>query len=45
MLDQSRLNENISVAVRMRSSENARTRDHLGFSRQSSDNSSHEEAQ
>ena len=45
MLEQRRLNENISVAVRMRSSGNARTRDRSGFSRQSSDNSSHEEAQ
>ena len=45
VLEQRRLNENISVAVRMRSSGNTRTRDHSGFSRQSSDNSSHEEAQ
>ena len=42
VLEQCRLNENITVAVRIRSSGNARTRSCSGFSRQSSDNSSHE---
>ena len=45
MLEQRRLNENISVAIRMRSSGNSRTRDHSGSSRQSPKNVSHDEDQ
>ena len=45
MLEQRRLNENISVAIRMRSSGNSWTRDRSGSSRQSCENASHEEEQ
>ena len=43
VLEQRKLNENISVAIRMRSSGNSQTRDCLGSGRQSRENASHEE--
>ena len=45
VLEQRKLNENISVAIRMRSSGNSRTRDCSGSNRQSHENVSHEEEQ
>ena len=45
LLEQRRLNENISVAIRMRSSGNNQTRDRSGSSRQSRENASHEKEQ
>ena len=45
VLEQRRLNENISVAIRMRSSGNSRTRERSGSSRQSRENVSHDEDQ
>ena len=45
MLEQRRLNENISVAIRMRSSGNSWTRGRSGPSRQSCENASNEEEQ
>ena len=45
VLEQRKLNENISVAIRMRSSGNRRTRDCSGSRRQSRENASHEEEQ
>ena len=44
-LEQQRLNKNILVAIRMRSSGYSRTRDRSGSSRQSHENPSHEEEQ
>ena len=45
MLEQQKLNENISVAIRMRSSGNSWTRDRSGSGRQPHENASHEEEQ
>ena len=45
VLEQQKLNENISVAIRMRSSGNSRTRDRSVSGRQSRENASHEEEQ
>ena len=45
MLEQRRLNENISVAIQMRSSVNSQTRYRSGSRRQSRENASHEKEQ
>ena len=45
VLEQQKLNENISVAIRMRSSGNSRARDCSGSRRQSHENASHDEEQ
>ena len=45
VLEQQKLNENISVAIRMRSSGNSRTRDCSGSRKQSRENASHKEEQ